>query len=84
MKIVYSDGMVVTNPPYGERLGEVGQLADLYRDIGDLLKNRCRGMSAHIIVGSKFLAGKVGLRSNRRDIVWNGPLECRLLHYDLY
>jgi putative N6-adenine-specific DNA methylase len=80
----FKSGMVVTNPPYGERLGEINQLADLYTLLGDSLKHKCTGMSAHIITASKFLAGKVGLRTSRRDPVWNGPLECRLLHYDLY
>ncbi len=78
------EGMVVTNPPYGERLGEMEDLAEIYRNLGDVLKRRCRGMSAHVITGSKFLAGKIGLHPKRRDILWNGPLECRLLHFDLY
>lgn len=77
-------GMVVTNPPYGERLGEIEKLADLYRTLGDVLKQRCRGMTAHILTGSKFLAGKIGLRPGQRHLLWNGPIECRLLHFDLY
>ncbi|MDJ0766256.1 MAG: THUMP domain-containing protein [Myxococcota bacterium] len=78
------NGMVVTNPPYGERLGEIGQLADLYSTFGDVLKKNCQGMTAHILTSSKFLAGRIGLRSHKRDILWNGPLECRLLHFRLY
>ncbi len=77
-------GRVVTNPPYGERLGEINQLADLYSDLGDTLKQKCRGMTAHVLTGSKFLAGKIGLKTRKRDILWNGPLECRLLHFDLF
>jgi putative N6-adenine-specific DNA methylase len=75
---------VITNPPYGDRLGELGNLAELYARIGDTLKQRGRGASAHLLTGSKFLAGKIGLRTTRRDQLWNGALECRLLHYDLY
>ncbi len=77
-------GMVITNPPYGERLGEMEALAELYRNFGDVLKQRCRGMTAHILTGSKFLAGKIGLHAKKRDIIWNGPIECRLLHFELY
>jgi len=77
-------GRVVTNPPFGERLGEIQALADLYRRLGDLLKQRCRGMSAHVLTGSKFLAGRIGLAPSRRDTLWNGRIECRLLHFDLY
>lgn len=79
-----NSGMLVTNPPYGERLGELEVLADLYRLLGDVLKQRCRGASAHILTSSKYLAGRIGLRPRRRDILWNGPLECRLLHFNLY
>ncbi|MFO8073512.1 MAG: THUMP domain-containing protein [Polyangia bacterium] len=78
------EGHVVTNPPYGERLGELAELAELYGRLGDVLKQRCRGTSAHVLTGSRFLAGKIGLRPARRDPLWNGPIECRLLHYDIY
>jgi putative N6-adenine-specific DNA methylase len=77
-------GMIVTNPPYGERLGELEKLAVTYTALGDALKRRCPGMTAHLLVGSKFLAGKIGLRPQSRQVLWNGGIECRLLHYDLY
>ncbi len=80
----HSGGMVITNPPYGERLGEMEKLADLYADLGNVLKQRCRGMTAHILTSSKFLGGRIGLRSKRRTILWNGAMECRLLHFELY
>jgi len=79
-----NSGMLVTNPPYGERLGELEVLADLYRLLGDMLKQRCRGTTSHILTSSKYLAGRIGLKAKKRDILWNGPLECRLLHFDLY
>jgi putative N6-adenine-specific DNA methylase len=77
-------GRVVSNPPYGDRLGEIKGLAGLYETIGDVLKRSCAGMTAHLLVGSKFLAGRIGLRPSRRDVLWNGPIECRLLHFDIY
>jgi putative N6-adenine-specific DNA methylase len=79
-----SKGMVVTNPPYGERLGDIPHLEGLYRDLGDILKQRCTGMTAHILTASPFLAKQIGLRPHRRDILFNGPLECRLLHFRMY
>jgi putative N6-adenine-specific DNA methylase len=84
LSVSESAGHVVTNPPYGERLGEINRLADLYADLGDTLKQRCSGMTAHVLTSSKFLAGKIGLKTRKRDILWNGPLECRLLHFDLF
>jgi putative N6-adenine-specific DNA methylase len=77
-------GQVVTNPPYGDRLGEIKDLAALYETLGNVLKHACQGLTAHVLCGSKFLAGKIGLRTRRRDIVWNGPIECRVLHFDIY
>jgi len=77
-------GLIVTNPPYGDRLGEIKDLAALYSTLGDVLKRSCRGMTAHVVTGSKFLAGRIGLKPARRDVLWNGPIECRLLHYEIY
>ncbi len=79
-----TEGMVVVNPPYGERLGEIEQLVELYQTLGRVLKTRCTGMSAHVLSGSPYLSQKMGLKSARRDIVWNGAIKCRLLHYSLY
>jgi putative N6-adenine-specific DNA methylase len=78
------EGRLVTNPPYGERLGEMQELAELYRRFGDALKQRCRGMTAHVLTGSRYLAGRIGLHPSGRDVLWNGPIECRLLHFELY
>jgi putative N6-adenine-specific DNA methylase len=77
-------GMIVTNPPYGERLGEIEKLVEVYRNLGNVLKQRCTGMTAHILTGSRFLSQKIGLKSSQRDILFNGGMECRLLHYQLY
>jgi putative N6-adenine-specific DNA methylase len=78
------NSMLVTNPPYGERLGEINRLGELYETLGTVLKTRCRGADAHVLTGSKFLSKKIGLKTTRRDVLWNGAIECRLLHYDLY
>ncbi|MBN2340664.1 MAG: RNA methyltransferase [Deltaproteobacteria bacterium] len=81
---VFDEGMIVTNPPYGERLGDINQLAGVYNALGNAMKRCGKGMSAHVITSSKFLAGKVGLQYRTADPLWNGALECRLLHYDIF
>jgi len=81
---VHTLGQLVFNPPYGERIGEVERLGNLYAAMGDVIKTRCKGMTAHILTGSKFLASQIGLKSNRRDVIWNGAIECRFLHFDVY
>jgi 23S rRNA (guanine2445-N2)-methyltransferase / 23S rRNA (guanine2069-N7)-methyltransferase len=77
-------GMVLINPPYGERLGNADELTPLYQDIGRVLKERFRGWSAHVLSGNRALTDAIGLRAARENTLWNGPIECRLVHYDLY
>jgi putative N6-adenine-specific DNA methylase len=77
-------GILLFNPPYGKRLGEEEELKPLYRQIGDVMKQRCTGYTAYIFTGSADLAKCVGLRASRRIVLFNGPIECRLLKYELY
>jgi putative N6-adenine-specific DNA methylase len=77
-------GAVVLNPEYGERLGETEKLKETYKNIGDFFKKKCQGYRGYIFTGNLDLAKKVGLRTNRRITFFNGPIECRLLEYDLY
>ncbi|MBI1920397.1 MAG: RNA methyltransferase [Geobacter sp.] len=77
-------GVLICNPPYGERLGEVDVLKGLYREIGDMLKQRCKGYTAWIFTGNPELAKSVGLKASRRIVLFNGPIECRLLKYEMY
>jgi len=76
--------LIVANPPYGVRLGERADLAALYRALGDGLKRHAAGCSAWLLVGDPALAKEIGLRPTRRIPLFNGPIECRLLRYDLY
>jgi putative N6-adenine-specific DNA methylase len=77
-------GTLLFNPPYGKRLGEEEELKPLYRLIGDVMKKRCTGYTAYLFTGSADLAKCVGLRASRRIVLFNGPIECRLLRYELY
>jgi putative N6-adenine-specific DNA methylase len=77
-------GIVILNPEYGERMGQISALEGIYGAIGDFFKNRCRGYRGYIFTGNLGLAKKVGLRTSRRIPFYNGPIECRLLEYELY
>ncbi len=72
-------GVVVTNPPYGERLGEVGELGPFYESIGDILKHRFPGWTAWVLAGNPTLGKRIGLRPAARHVVYNGPIESRWL-----
>lgn len=77
-------GILLFNPPYGQRLGEEEVLKTLYKKIGDVMKQRCRGYTAYLFTGNLDLAKCVGLKASRRIVLFNGPIECRLLKYELY
>ncbi|MFA6413090.1 MAG: hypothetical protein WCW53_10380, partial [Syntrophales bacterium] len=77
-------GVVVMNPPYGQRLGEEADLAGLYAGIGDFFKEKCEGYRGYVFTANLDLAKKVGLRTSRRVILYNGELESRLLEYEIY
>lgn len=72
-------GLVVTNPPYGERLGDPTQAGDTMAALGDLLRHHFLGWRAWVLAGSPALARRLGLRPARRIEVWNGGIDCRWL-----
>jgi len=77
-------GVVILNPEYGERLGEVEELGETYKGIGNYFKKKCKGYRGYIFTGNLDLAKRVGLRTKRRIPFFNSNIECRLLQYDLY
>jgi len=77
-------GTLLINPPYGERLKDEAELDALYKSIGDTLKQRWTGWTAWLLTGNLAAAKHIGLKATRRIPLWNGPLECRLLKYELY
>ncbi len=76
--------VVVLNPPYGERLGEVSALEPVYQGIGDFFKQRCAGYWGYIFTGNLDLSKKVRLRTKRRVEFLNARIDSRLLEYELY
>jgi putative N6-adenine-specific DNA methylase len=77
-------GVIMFNPEYGERLGDLTELEETYKRMGDYMKQKCAGYRGYIFTGNMDLAKKVGLKASRRMEFWNGTIDCRLLKYDLY
>ncbi len=77
-------GVVIINPPYGKRMGDEDELRELYCQIGDIMKQRCRGWTGYVLTGNLELAKYIGLKASRRFVLFNGAIECRLLKYELY
>ena len=74
-------GLLVTNPPYGVRLGEKEKLAAFYPELGHLLKQKFAGWTAHIFSGDPDLPKLIRLQASKRTVLFNGALECRLYEY---
>ncbi|MEI6239449.1 MAG: bifunctional 23S rRNA (guanine(2069)-N(7))-methyltransferase RlmK/23S rRNA (guanine(2445)-N(2))-methyltransferase RlmL [Planctomycetia bacterium] len=75
-------GLVVTNPPYGERLA-LPRAGALFRRIGDWLVQQCGGWRAAILAPDTPAAGNLGLRPTHRIPLMNGPIACRLLEVEI-
>jgi 23S rRNA (guanine2445-N2)-methyltransferase / 23S rRNA (guanine2069-N7)-methyltransferase len=76
-------GLVMVNPPYGERLGARDELPALYARLGELLRTRFAGWRAGVLTTDDALATALGLRPRRRTAVANGPLDCQFVEVDL-
>jgi 23S rRNA (guanine2445-N2)-methyltransferase / 23S rRNA (guanine2069-N7)-methyltransferase len=76
-------GLIIANPPYGERIGSDSGLPALYSELGSLLRERFQGWQAAILTGNPPLARNLGLYAKRTHRVFNGTIECRLLRFDL-
>jgi len=76
-------GLIVTNPPYGERIGAEQGLPAVYSELGKTLRERFKGWQAAILTGNPPLARNLGIYAKRTHRVFNGTIECRLLRFDL-
>lgn len=76
-------GFLITNPPYGERIKKADILA-FYKMIGDTLKSRYAGYTAWLITSHMDALKSVGLRTSKKIKLFNGPLECRFVKYEMY
>jgi len=76
-------GLLVTNPPYGQRLGQVEQLKNVYYRLGQSLKDNYAGWDAAVFTSSPELARFIGLRSHHKNTLYNGALKCILHQYHM-
>jgi putative N6-adenine-specific DNA methylase len=76
-------GVLVANPPYGERIGSPEELAVLYPKLGDALKKRFAGWNCFFFTADLRLPKLIRLQPSRRTPLWNGSLECRLYEFQI-
>lgn len=76
-------GLLIANPPYGERLREPEEFGELYVHLGDRLKSHFQGWRAALFTGNPEQGKRMGLRACKTHVFHNGPLECRLLQFQV-
>jgi 23S rRNA (guanine2069-N7)-methyltransferase / 23S rRNA (guanine2445-N2)-methyltransferase len=74
-------GLIVTNPPYGKRLGVTQELKTLYMELGVVMKRNFAGWDIALFTAEHELAKFFGLRAHHKNTLYNGPLKCTLYHY---
>lgn len=79
----FSNGIIITNPPYGERM-KPQSIADLYASVGNTLKNKFSGFEAWIISSSLDGMKSVGLKPAKKIDLFNGALACSYRCYELF
>jgi len=78
-----AEGVIITNPPYDERIQLEDSVA-FYKMIGNVLKRKYNGYKAWVISSDLEAIKFIGLKPSKKFKVFNGPLECRFLGFDLY
>ena len=76
-----ASGVMVANPPYGERIGSADELAAFYPKLGDALKKRFAGWRCFFFTADQRMARLIRLQPSRRTPLWNGAIECRLYEF---
>lgn len=75
------EGVMVTNPPYGVRLGSGEELAEWYPKLGDAFKRHFAGWNCYLLSADAELPKLIGLKATKRTPLMNGDLDCRLYEY---
>ena len=76
-------GLVVTNPPYGKRLLDSGDLPRLYAALGRVFRSHFQGWQASVFTEDAALGKAIGIRSHRQHTLYNGAIVCKLLHFSI-
>lgn len=78
-----NNGLIVANPPYGERLGDVKELRTVYNRLGERMSSHFPGWRAAVITSNNQLGRSIGLRAGKIHTLYNGALKCQLLQFEL-
>jgi len=81
---VFKEHVIVSNPPYGIRMGRDQNLDVFYNNFGDFLKQKCKGSTAFVYFGDRKYIKKIGLKASWKKPIKAGGLDGRLVKYEMY
>jgi putative N6-adenine-specific DNA methylase len=81
---IFENGILITNPPYGIRMGEKLEAEKIFKELGDFIKQKCTGTTAFIYAGDMALRKHIGLKTSKRIHLNNGKLEGVLMQIDSF
>jgi len=81
---VFKEHVIITNPPYGIRMGAGQNLDIFYKNFGDFLKQKCKGSKAFVYFGNREYIKKIGLKASWKKPIKAGGLDGRLVKYEMY
>ncbi|MDX1651163.1 MAG: THUMP domain-containing protein [Brumimicrobium sp.] len=78
------EGLLICNPPYGERMGESEEITDFYKKLGDTFKNAYTGYDCWVVSSNVDAIKNIGLKPNEKYKVYNGSLECSFRKFKVF
>ena len=84
LKAPVESGLMVVDPPYGERMGDKDMLLDTYKDLAHTMKVGFHGWDCYVLSGAPELSSAMKLKAERKYPLFHGPIECRLLKYKMF
>jgi 23S rRNA G2445 N2-methylase RlmL len=84
LKAPVESGLMVVDPPYGERMGDKDMLLDTYKDLAHTMKVGFNGWDCYVLSGAPELSSAMKLKAERKFPLFHGPIECRLLKYKMF
>lgn len=84
LKAPVEKGLLICDPPYGERQGEFNELLEVYKNMAHTMKTGFKGWDCYVLSGNPELSAAMKLKAERKFPVFNGPIECRLLKYRMF
>ncbi|MES2966050.1 MAG: THUMP domain-containing protein [Bdellovibrionota bacterium] len=84
LKAPAESGIMVVDPPFGERVGTKDELVDTYKDLAHVMKTSFKGWECFVLSGAPELSAAMKLKAERKFPLFHGPIECRLLKYKMF